>query len=211
MKSVTVYKHDGSEAGKVELPDDIFGVEPSMPAIYQVIKAYLANQRQGNASTQTRSEVSVTKSKPYRQKGTGRARAGSANSPLWEGGGVVFGPKPRSYTQKVNKKIRKLGLKSAYSMKAQSDNIFVVEDFSLTEPKTKSVADVFKALGISGKKVMMIVPQKDDILLKSGRNIHGCMIEIVDYANVYDVTNSDVLLMTKTSVDKVKESFQNEK
>ena len=211
MKSVTVYKHDGSEAGTVELPDDIFGIEPSMPAVYQVIKAYLANQRQGNASTKTRSEVAVTKSKPFRQKGTGRARAGSANSPLWEGGGVVFGPKPRSFTQKVNKKTRRLGLKSAYSLKAQSDNIVVVEDFSLTEPKTKSVADVFKVLGLAGKKIMVIVPGRDEVLLKSSRNIDGCMVEIADYANVYDVTNSDVLLMTRASVDRVKECFQHEK
>jgi large subunit ribosomal protein L4 len=211
MKSVTVYKHDGSEAGKVELPDNIFGIEPSLAALHQVIKAYLANQRQGNASTKTRSEVDVTKSKPFRQKGTGRARAGSANSPLWPGGGTAFGPKPRSYTEKVNKKVRRLGLKSAYSMKARGDGIVVVEDFELTAPKTKSVADVFKVLGIAGKKVLFIVPGVDANLLKSSRNILNCVTEAALNANAYDVTNADVLLMTRSSVDKVKESFQHEK
>ena len=211
MKAVSVYKHDGSEAGTVNLPDQVFGIEPSMPALYQVIKAFLASQRQGNASTKTRSEVNVVKTKPYRQKGTGRARAGSANSPVWVGGGVTFGPKPRSYTEKVNKKIRRLGMKSAYSMKAREDNIFVVEDFELDAPKTKAVADVFKALGIAQKRILFVVPKKNENLLKSSRNIPNCTMEIAEYANAYDVTNSDIVLFTRTSVDRVKEWFQNEK
>lgn len=211
MKAVTVYKHDGTEAGTVDLPDDIFGIEPSMPALHLLIKAYLANQRQGTASAKTRSEVDVTKSKPYRQKGTGRARAGSANSPVWVGGGVTFGPKPRTYSNKVNKKVRKLGLKSAYSIKAQEDSIFVVEDFSLEAPKTKSVADVFKKIGIEGKKVMFIIPGGDEVLLKSTRNIPGCVIEAAEAASVYDISNSDVVLFTRASVDKVKEGLANEK
>ncbi len=211
MKAVSVYKHDGSEAGTVNLPDEVFGIEPSMPALYQVIKAFLASQRQGNASTKTRSEVNVVKTKPYRQKGTGRARAGSANSPVWVGGGVTFGPKPRSYTEKVNKKIRRLGMKSAYSMKAREDNIFVVEDFELDAPKTKAVADVFKALGIAQKRILFVVPKKNENLLKSSRNIPNCTMEIAEYANAYDVTNSDIVLFTRTSVDRVKEWFQNEK
>lgn len=208
MKSVTVYKHDGSEAGTVELPKEIFGIEPSMPVLYQVIKAHLANKRQGNAFAKTRSEVITSKSKPYRQKGTGRARAGSANSPLWVGGGVTFGPRPRSFNQKVNRKLHLKGLKSAYSIKASEDSIYVVEDFALSEPKTSNVAGVLKALGITGKKIMLIIPGKDEILYKSIRNIPNINIEMAENANVYDVTNSDVLLLTRTSVDRVKEFFK---
>ena len=211
MKAVNIYKHDGSEAGTVELPDDIFGIEPSMPALYQVIKAYLANNRQGNASTKTRSEVCVTKSKPFRQKGTGRARAGSANSPVWVGGGVAFGPKPRIYTEKVNKKVVRLGLKSAYSIKASEENVLVIEDFELAAPKTKQVADAFKALGIADKKIMFILPGKNDTLVKSVRNLPNCTTGTADCANAYHVANADVLLLTRTSVDRVKESFQHEK
>ena len=210
MKAVSVYKHDGSVAGTVDLPDDVFGIEPSMPALHQVITAYLANQRQGNACTQTRSEVDVSKAKPFRQKGTGKARAGSANSPLWTGGGVVFGPRPRDYYQKVNKKVRKLGMKSALSIRAKEECIFVVEDFALEAPKTKKVEGVFKALGITDKKVLFIVPDNGEMLLKSGRNLPNCLLEVAGYANAYDVMNADVLLLTRASIDRVKEGFQHE-
>ena len=211
MKSVNVYKHDGSENGKVDLPDNIFGIEPSPVALYQVIKAQLANKRQGNAFAKVRGEVKVTKSKPYRQKGTGRARAGSANSPVWVGGGVAFGPRPRTFNEKVNKKVRALGIKSAYSIKASEDNIFVVDDFALTEPKTKNVADVLKALGIAGKKIMFIVADRDEVLLKSARNIPKIQIKMADNADAYNLTNSDVLLFTKASGDRVKDLLNNEK
>ena len=208
MKSVTVYKHDGSEAGTLNLPKEIFGIEPSMAVLYQVIKAHLANKRQGNAYTKSRSEVVASKSKPYRQKGTGRARAGSANSPVWVGGGVAFGPKPRSYRQKVNKKVRMAGLKSAYSIKASEGSIMVVEDFSLNEPKTSTVANVLKVLGIADKKIMFIAPEKDENLYKSTRNIPKLNLEMAENTNAYDVTNSEVLLFTRTSVDRVKEFFK---
>ena len=211
MKSISVYKHDGSEAETLTLPKDIFGIEPSPVALYQVIKAYLANKRQGNAFTKVRCEVKASKSKLYRQKGTGRSRAGSANSPIRVGGAVAFGPRPRSYRQKVNQKVRLLGLKSAYSIKASENNIFVVEDFALTEPKTNNVANVLKILGISGKKIMFIIPGKDEILFKSVRNIPNFNIEMAENASVYDVTNSDILLFTRTSVDRVKDFFKNEK
>ena len=211
MKTVPVYDLKGAETGKVDLPDDIFGIEPSMPAIYQVGKTHLANQRQGNASAKTRSEVHVTKSKPFRQKGTGRARAGSANSPIWVGGGVTFGPKPRTYSQKVNRKVRKLGLKSAYSIKASEDSIMVIEDFSLEQPRTKTVAQVLKAIGIAGKKIMFLVPKNDEALMKSTRNIPYFNIEMAVNATTYDVMNSDVLLFMKASVDRVKEFFLDEK
>ncbi len=208
MKTVPIYKHDGSENGTVELPQDVFGIEPSMHAVYQVIKAHLANRRQGTAKAKSRSEVNASKSKPWRQKGTGRARAGSANSPVWVGGGVIFGPQPRTYTQKINKNIRRLSLKSAYSIKASEDNVIVVEDFELKEPKTRNVVSALKALGLAGKKVMFLLPGQDEFLYKSIRNIPNMRSEAAENANTYDVANSDVLLMTPTSVERVKEFFK---
>jgi large subunit ribosomal protein L4 len=188
MKTVPVYRRDGSEAGTIELPDAIFGIKPSMTVLYQVMKAHLANRRQGNASSKTRSEVDVTKAKPFRQKGTGRARAGSANSPLWE---------------KVSKKLRHLGLKSAYSIKATEDRIKVVEDFTVTEPKTKEMATILKALKINGEKALVLIGNRDENLILSSRNIPTMNLMIVENTNTYDVMHSDVLLFTKSAVDKV--------
>jgi large subunit ribosomal protein L4 len=205
MKTVTVYKQDGSESGTIDLPDEIFGIEPSMTVIHQVVKAYLANQRQGNASTKTRSEVAVTKAKPFRQKGTGRARAGSANSPLWVGGGIAFGPKPRCYDQKLTRKMRRLGLKSAYSIKASEDKIKVIEDFTLDTPQTKTVAGMLRALGLAGTKTVFLVGGTDRNLYLSSRNIPTITVESAENANTYSVINSDVVLFTRTAVDKVKE------
>jgi large subunit ribosomal protein L4 len=208
MKTVTVYHKDGSEVGTMDLPDDIFGIEPNETAIYHVIKAHLANRRQGNASTKSRSEVNLTKSKPFRQKGTGRARAGSANSPLWVGGGIAFGPKPRDYNQKVNVKMRRLALKSAYSIKAREEKIRIIEDFSLDEPKTKEISGMLKALGINSEKTMFLLGRKDDVLVKSSRNIATLNTELAENANTYDLMNSDFLLLTKSAVEKVREVFQ---
>lgn len=205
MKTVTVYNKDGSEAGTFELPEEIFGIEPSATAIYQVTKAHLANRRHGNASTKLRGEVKLSKQKLYRQKGTGRARVGSANNPNWIGGGVTFGPKPRSYTQKINRKLRKLALKSAYSIKAREDRIRIVEDFSLDRPKTREVVDMLKALGLSGEKIVFLLGGKDDNLRKSSRNIPGLNLETAEIVNTYDLMNSDILLFTKSAVEKVKE------
>jgi large subunit ribosomal protein L4 len=207
MKTVTVYRHDGSEAGTVDLPDEVFGVEPSMVAIYQVTKAILANRRQGNASTKTRSEVDVTKSKPFRQKGTGRARSGSANSPLHVGGGIAFGPKPRSYTEKVNRKLRHLGLKSAYSIKASEDKIKVVEDFAPETPKTAIMRDMLKALGLAGTKTVFLTGGQDKNLYLSSRNIPTVTMETAENANTYMIMQSDVVLFTRSAVDRVKEVF----
>ena len=205
MKTVTVYAKDGSENGTVDLPDEIFGIEPSATAIYHVVKAHLANRRQGNASTKSRSEVGVTKSKPWRQKGTGRARAGSANSSIWVGGGIAFGPKPRSYDQQVNRKVKRLGIKSAYSMKAAEDKIKVVEDFTLSEPKTKEMVKMLQALGLTEGKVIFLTGAKDDMLFRSSRNIPTLSMVAAENAHTYQIMNSDVVLFTRTAVDRVKE------
>lgn len=208
MKTVTVYRRDGSEAGTIELPDDIFGIEPSIPVIHQTIKGYLTNRRQGTASTKTRSEVDVTKSKPWRQKGTGRARSGSANSPVWVGGGIVFGPKPRKHKEHVNKKTRQLAMKSVYSIKAAEDSIKVVEDFTLDQPKTKDIASMLKALKIDGQKTIFLFGNRDDVLYKSSRNIPKLNVQVAENTNVYEVMNSDVVLFMKSAVDRVTEMFQ---
>lgn len=208
MKTVTVYRRDGSEAGTVDLPEEIFGIEPSMTALHQVLNAHLANRRQGTAATKTRSEVDVTKSKPFKQKGTGRARAGSANSPVWVGGGTAFGPQPRDYRQRLNKKLRRLALKSAYSIKASEDNIKVVEDFTLDAPKTHEVAGMLAALGIAGRKTVFLTGARDEVLMKSVRNIPTLKTEVADNAHTYQVMNADVLLFTTSALDRVKEVFQ---
>lgn len=208
MKTVTVYRRDGSKTGTVGLPDTIFGIKPSITALHHVIKAHLANRRQGNASTKSRSEIRASKSKMFRQKGTGRARAGSANSPLWVGGGVAFGPKPHSYRQKVNQKVRRLALKSAYSIKAAEDRIKVIEDFHLSEPKTKEVANILSALGIKKEKTVFLFGEKDDILYKSSKNIPTLSVELAENAHTYEVMNSDVILFMKSALDRVKEIFE---
>jgi len=208
MKTVTVYRRDGSEAGTIDLPGEIFEIEPSMAALHQVIKAHLANRRQGNASTKSRGEVKLSKSKMYRQKGTGRARVGSANSPIRVGGGVAFGPTPRSYRQKVNQKVRRLALKSAYSIKASEDRIKVVEDFTLEEPKTREIAEMLGALGIGKEKTIFLSGARDENLYKSSRNIPTLKMLTAENAHAYEVMNSDVVLFTKSAVEKVKEMFQ---
>lgn len=204
MKTVTVYNRDGGEAGSIDLPEEIFGIEPSATAIYHVTKAHLANRRQGNASTKLRGEVKLSKQKLYRQKGTGRARAGSANNPNWVGGGVTFGPKPRSYNQKVNRKLRILALKSAYSIKASEDRIKVIEDFSVEKPKTREVVNILKMLGLSGEKTVFLTSVKDDNLRKSSSNIPKLNLDLAEYVNTYDVMVSDNILFTKSAIEKVK-------
>ncbi len=215
MKTITVYKRDGSEAGTIELPEDIFGIEPSQAAIHQVIKAHLANKRQGNASTKTRGEVNLTGSKLFRQKGTGRARSGSMKSPLKVGGGVAFGPKPRSFSQKINQKVRSLALKSAYSIKAAENNIKVVEDFALAEPKTGELANLLRALRIEkGKnvkdslraKTIFLLGDSDEIIYKSSRNIPKLIVKVTGNAHTYEVMNSDVLIFMKSALEKMKVS-----
>jgi large subunit ribosomal protein L4 len=208
MKTVTVYKRDGSESGTIELPDDIFGVEPSMHALQQVVTTHLANRRQGTACAKTRSEVKVTKSKPYRQKGTGRARAGSANSPLWVGGGVTFGPRPRTYNKRLNKKLRRLALKSAFSIKASEKGIRVVEDFTLETPRTKDIATLLSAMGIDGKKTVFLTGSRDEVLLKSSRNIPTVRTHLAESAHTYQVMNCDFILFTTSGLDQIKEVFK---
>jgi large subunit ribosomal protein L4 len=199
---VKVYKTDGTESGnEVELSDEIFAIEPNDTVIYEDVKAFLAHQRQGTAKTKGRSEIRGGGKKAYRQKGTGNARRGTIRSPLLRGGGTVFGPKPRTYSIRLTKKMKQLARKSALTYKARENAVMVVENFKFDEPKTSKLAEIFKNLKLDGKKVLFLLPNNDVIIYKSGRNIPKVHILEANKPSTYEITNADVLLMTQDSVD----------
>ncbi len=201
-----VYKIDGSKSGEVvELSDNIFAVEPNDHVIYLAVKAHLANRRQGTHKTKERSEVSGGGRKPWRQKGRGTARAGTIRSPLWVGGGTVFGPKPRNYRQKLNKKVTKLARKSALSYKAKAEQILVVEDFNFDAPKTSKFVEILKALQLEGKKVLLVTDETRKNVYKSGRNIPKVNIIEAYKASTYDLVNNQVLVFQESAVKKIEE------
>ncbi len=170
--TLDIYKTDGNTSGdKIELTDDIFGIEPNDHAIYLSVKAFLAHQRQGTSKAKERSEVRGGGRKPFRQKGRGGARAGTSRSPLWVGGGTIFGPRPRSYRQNLPKKVKRLARKSAFSYKVKDEQLMVVEDFSFEHPKTKEFTIVLDALNATGKRVLLLTGKNDSVVYKSGRNI----------------------------------------
>ena len=206
MPKVALYDITGSQIGDVELRDDIFGVEINTHVMYEAVKNYLANQRQGTQSAKTRAEVRGGGRKPWRQKGTGRARQGSIRSPQWKGGGVVFAPKPRDYSYKLPKKIKRLALKSALSSKVQDQEIIVVDNLVLDRPKTK---DMIKALSNlnAGKKTLLVIPERDENVILAARNIPGVKTAYVNTINVYDILNCDSFLITKDAVNKVEEVY----
>lgn len=203
-----VYKIDGTKTGEfVELADSIFGIEPNDHLIYLSVKATLANKRQGTAKTKERSEVSGGGKKPWKQKGRGGARAGSTRSPLWVGGGTIFGPKPRNYRQKINKKAAILARKSALSYKAKSEQIVVVEDFNLDAPKTKELVKILEALNIYGKKTLLLTPELNVNIYKSGRNIDKLNILESYKASTYELLNNQVLLLQKSAIEPLVKSL----
>ncbi len=205
MASVEVCNLDGEEIGSVELPKTVFGIEPSADAIYYVIKAYLTNQRQGNASTKTRSEVNRSKRKMYRQKGTGRARKGTAGSPILIGGGVAHGPRPRHFREQVPKKVKKLAIRSAFSQKALGESISVLEDFELEMPKTKRMAQMTQMLEIQGQKILLLTDGIAENTVKSCRNIPRLFVLPVSQVSTYDVVNADVLVLTRSAVSRIQD------
>ncbi len=199
-----IYKIDGSKSEEqIELSDNVFAIEPNDHVIYLSVKAFLANQRQGTHKTKERNEVSGGGKKPWKQKGRGTARAGTTRSPLWVGGGTIFGPKPRDYSQKINKKVSKLARKSALSIKAKANQIIVVEDFNLDEPKTKNFKNVLDALKIKGKKTLLLTPENLSNVFKSGRNISKIAVLEAEKASTYDLLNNQVLLLQKSAVGKL--------
>lgn len=203
-----VYKTDGTPSGeKIILNPDIFEIEPNDHAIYLAVRAYLANQRQGTHKTKTRAEVSGTGKKPWRQKHTGRARVGSFRSPLWKGGGTIFGPVPRDYSMSLPEKLKKLAKKSALSHRAKEADIKVVEDFSFDEPKTKNMYSILRALKLENTKTLFIVPKTDKTLYLASRNIPNLQILEAYKVSTYDLMNNKVLLFQKSAVEELQKTF----
>jgi large subunit ribosomal protein L4 len=201
------YDQTGSLLGEVDLPAGAFGVEPNAHVLWQSVKVYRANQRQGTAATKTRSFVSGGNTKPWKQKGTGRARHGTSRSPIWVGGATTFGPRPRDYSQTLPRKVRRLALASAMSLRAREGNVAVVDDFSLTQPRTRTIAGFMKSAGLAGKKVCFITDRVDPTVLKSCRNLAGVDVLAGSALNVYDLMNAEVLVVTQGALKKLEEAF----
>ncbi|AEI48124.1 50S ribosomal protein L4 [Runella slithyformis] len=194
----------GQDTGKkVALAETVFGIEPNQHVVYLDVKQYLANQRQGTHKSKERAEVSYSTRKIKRQKGTGGARAGSIKSPLFVGGGRVFGPRPRDYSFKLNKKVKVLARKSVLSAKAKANGISIVEDFTFDAPKTKQYLSFLSAFSLTNKKTLLILPNHDDNVFLSGRNIPKVNITTADSVNTYDLINAEVLLISETAVSKL--------
>ena len=206
MPTVSVFDINGKKVSDLELADGIFAIEPNMYAMHLVVVNYLANQRQGTQSTRTRSEVSGGGKKPWRQKGTGRARQGSTRAPQWYHGGIAHGPKPRTYGGDINKKVRRLAMKSALSSKVAGDELVVLDSLKLDAIKTKEVVKVLGALN-TGKKTLIVLPEKDDVIYRSARNIPGVKVSLVNTLNVYDILNCDTILVLKDAVAKIEEVY----
>ncbi len=206
MPNVTVFDKTGAKVSEIELSENVFGIEPSVSAMHLCVVNYLANQRQGTQSTLTRGEVSGGGKKPWRQKGSGRARQGSTRSPQWYHGGIAHGPKPREYGFSINKKVKRLAMKSAFSAKAADDEILVLDSFGLEEIKTKEIAKILAALP-TGKKTLIVLPEKDDVIYKSARNIAGVKVALINTLNVYDILNCDKMLVLQDAVSKIEEVY----
>ncbi|MFD2531770.1 50S ribosomal protein L4 [Gracilimonas halophila] len=204
-----IYKIDGSKSSKkAELSDAIFAIEPNEVVLYEDVRRHLANKRQGTAKTKERAEVKGSTKKMYRQKGTGNARRGDIKSPLLRKGGTVFGPKPRDYGFKMNKKTRQLARKSALSLKATAEGIIVVQDFSFDEPKTSQVSDMLKAFEVSGKKVIILTSETDINVYKSARNIPKVQVLEGYKPNTYQIMNADVILIQESSLPVLENSIE---
>ena len=206
MPSISVVDMEGKKVGTVDLSDSIFGIEPNTAVMHQVVLSYLAAQRQGTQSALTRAEVSGGGKKPWRQKGTGRARQGSTRSPQWTHGGVVFAPKPRDYRFTVNKKERRLALKSALSVKAAESEIIVVDKIVTDEYKTKKMVAMLNAVEAT-KKTLIVLSEVDDKVIKSANNIPGVKTAQVNTINVYDILNADKLVIAQDAVSKIEEVY----
>ena len=206
MANVSVYNMEGQAVGTMELNDAVFGVEVNEHLVHMAVVQQLANNRQGTQSAKTRAEVSGGGKKPWRQKGTGRARQGSTRSPQWTHGGIALGPKPREYGFSINKKVRRLAMKSALSDKVANEELTILDKLALKEIKTKEVVKVLEALG-SAKKTLIVLPEKDDIIYKSARNIPGVKVTLVNTLNVYDIINCNKMIVLKDAVAKIEEVY----
>lgn len=201
---VALLKYSGEKSTKkVSLPETVFGIEPNDHAIYLDVKSYLANQRQGTHKSKQRNEISGSSKKLKKQKGTGGARAGNIKNPQFKGGGRVFGPTPRDYSFKLNKKVKDLARKSALTYKAKDNAIAVLEDFSFESPKTKQYIDMLSAISLSDKKTLLVLPENNKNVVLSGRNLKKAKITTADQINTYDVMNADSVIFVESSVSKV--------
>jgi large subunit ribosomal protein L4 len=201
---LAILKHNGEDTGrKVTLSDDIFGITPNDHAIYLDVKQYLANQRQGTHKSKERAEVAGSTKKIKKQKGTGGARAGSIKSPVFRGGGRVFGPRPRDYSFKLNKKLKQLARKSAFSYKAIDNSVFILEDLTFDAPKTKSFVDLLAGLTLNGKKTLFLMPEVNKNVVLSSRNVPKTKVMVVEDVNTYELLNADSLVLCEGSVSKL--------
>ena len=206
MPTVALYNTDGKKVGDIELNESVFGVEVSPDVMHEVVVNYLANQRQGTQSTKTRTEVRGGGIKPWRQKGTGRARQGSIRAPQWVGGGVALGPKPRDYRYSVNKKVRRLALKSALSSKVVDNDIIVLDGLKLDEIKTSQIVKILANLGVT-EKALFVLPENDKKVVLSARNIKGVDTTFVGAINTYEVLNHTKCIIVKDAVAKLEEVY----
>lgn len=206
MPNYSVFDKTGKKVSDIALSDAIFAITPNASAMHLCVVAYLANQRQGTQSTLTRAEVRGGGKKPWRQKGSGRARQGSIRSPQWTHGGIALGPKPREYGKTVNKKVRRLAMKSALSSKVAAEELIVLDSLEMNEIETKEVVSVLKALE-TGKKVLIVLPEKNETVYRSARNIKGVKTTLVSTLNVYDILNCDSLVVLKDAVSKIEEVY----
>ena len=206
MPKAVMYDMSGKKAGEIELSDAVFGIEPNESVLHDAVKNYLANQRQGTQSALTKGEVSYTTRKPWRQKGTGRARAGYAGSPVWYHGGVAFAPKPRDYSYRLNKKVRRLALKSALSAKAAAEEIIVIKDMKMDEIKTKTFAELLTKVGADGK-TLVVTAGPDENVVKSARNIAGVQTTMATVLNPYVILNNTKLVVAQDALEKIEEVY----
>ena len=206
MPKVTVLDMAGKEVSKIDLSDAVFGIETNKAVMHDMVKYYLANQRQGTQSALTRAEVSGGGKKPWRQKGTGHARQGSTRAPQWTHGGIVFAPKPRSYRYTLNKKVRRLAMKSALSSKVLDNELIVLDKIAMDEYKTKTIAAMLKAVG-SEKKALIVLPEKNEKVIASAANIPGVKTALVNTLNVYDILNADKFIVLQDAIAQIEEVY----
>ena len=207
MPNMKVLDMTGKEVSNIELSDTIFGITPNESAMHTMVVNYLANQRQGTQSTLTRTEVRGGGRKPWRQKGTGHARQGSTRAPQWTHGGIALGPKPRSYRFTVNKKLRRLAMKSAMSVKVADNNMIVLDSIKMEEFKTKTVVNMLKSIEVEGKKALIVLSENDSFVIKSAANIPGVKTALVNTINVYDILNAEKFIVVKDAVAKIEEVY----
>ena len=206
MPKISVFDMAGKAVSEIELSEAVFGIEPNAAAMHQAVVTYLANQRQGTQSTLTRSEVSGGGRKPWRQKGTGHARQGSIRAPQWTHGGIALGPKPRSYRYTLNKKVRRLAMKSALSSKVLDNTLLVLDNITMENYKTKDMIKMLDAVNAE-KKALIVMPEVDQKVIKSAANIPGVKTTLVNTLNVYDILNHGSLILTKEAVKKIEEVY----